>query len=120
MVTKSIRLNDAEAAIVREFADLTGEVEASVLKRAMLRGLQELRLEQGILRYLRTGDSYEAAQIAGLPRAPFLDILIDRGIQLLEGPSTVCEEVSFLADVLGAERLRTATVATSRSSPASE
>lgn len=49
MLTKSIRLTEEEAAELREYLAATGEVEATVLKRAALRGLKELRLEQGIL-----------------------------------------------------------------------
>ncbi len=112
MVTKSIRLSDDEAGAVRAFVDLTGEVEASVLKRAMLRGLQELRVEQAILAYLRDGNSTVAAEVAGLPRARLLDVLIERGVPLLSEPSTVRKEVAYLAEALGSERLRTALAAT--------
>ena len=117
MVTKSIRLSDDEAGALRAFVDLTGEVEASVLKRAMLRGLQELRVEQAILAYLRDGDSTIAAEVAGLPRARFLDVLVERGVPLLSEPSTVREEVAFLAEALGSERLRTALAATEHAAP---
>lgn len=116
MVTKSIRLSEEEVKAVREYTALTGEIEASVLKRAMLLGLKELRLEQGIVDYLRESDSYNAAKVAGLPRAQFLEILIDRGISLLKEPSTLREEVAFLADALGVERLRTAVSAADSSS----
>jgi len=116
MITKSIRLSDHEAAIVREYVDLTGEVEASVLRRAMLRGLQDLKLEQAVTFYLRNGDSDEAAKVAGLPRAQFLNVLIDRGVTLLKGPSTVAEDVAFLAEALGNERLRSAAAAVASSS----
>jgi predicted DNA-binding protein len=112
MVTKSIRLTEAEATNVRSFVEQTGETEASVLKRAMLRGLEELRLEQAILDYLRNGDSAAAANLAGLPRARFLDLLADRGVTLLGGPSTVRSEVAFLAETLGSARLRAALAAT--------
>src|SRR5438552_14342217 len=108
MVTKSIRLSEEEAAAVHAYVDVTGEVEANVLRRAMLRGLQELRLEQAIITYLRSKDSHEAAKVAGLSRARFLDTLSDYGVKVLEEPATVREEVSFLAEVLGAERLRSA------------
>ncbi|MBI4494391.1 MAG: hypothetical protein HY690_16530 [Chloroflexi bacterium] len=108
MITKSIRLTEEEATELRDFLDLTGEVEAAVLKRAALHGLQELRLEQAALAYLKSGDSYEAAEIARLPRAQFLSVLMDRGVALLKDPSTLLEEVSFLADALGSERLRAA------------
>ncbi len=100
LVTKSIRLTEEEAGAVQELVGHTGEVEAAVLKRAMLRGLQELRTENAILAYLRDRDSASAAEIAGLPRARFLDILIERGISLLTGPSTVLDEVADLAEAI--------------------
>ena len=68
MVTKSIRLTEEEAAELQKYLAVTGEVEAAVLKRGTLRGLKELRLEQGILAYLTGQGSAEAADIAGLPR----------------------------------------------------
>lgn len=108
MITKSIRFTEEEAAKVRDYVQHTGEVEASVLKRATLRGLQEMRAEQGILAYLRGSTSSEAAEIAGMGRAPFLQLLIDRGVTLLDDPSSFYEEVLDLADAFGSERLRRA------------
>lgn len=105
MATKSIRLTNQEAAELREYVAVTGEVEAIALKRAALRGLRDLRLEQGILAYLDGRNSSEAAQIAGLPRAQFLQVLIDKGITLLGDPSTLGAELEMLAQRLGDERL---------------
>jgi hypothetical protein len=45
MITKSIRLTEDEAASLRNYVTLTGEVEANVLKRAALRGLRDIRLD---------------------------------------------------------------------------
>jgi predicted HTH domain antitoxin len=103
--TKSIRLTDAEAAQLREYLATTGEIEAAALKRAALRGLRELRLEQGILAYLETRNSTAAAEIAGLPRAEFLQVLIDKGITILDGPSTLAAELGALAEHLDSQRL---------------
>ena len=108
MPTKSIRLSDEEAASLREYVELSGEVEAVALKRAAMRGLREFRLDQAILAYINGRDSATAAAIAGLPRARFLEVLAERGVALLDGPSTVAEEVTDLADALGDERLRRA------------
>jgi predicted HTH domain antitoxin len=108
IVTKSIRLTEAEAGELREYVAATGEVEASALKRAALRGLKELRLEQGILAYVGGRSSSEAADIAGIPRAELLQILIDKGVTILEGPSTLASELSFMAEHLGDERLAAA------------
>ena len=105
MRTKSIRLTDEEASEVRDYAARTGEVEASVLKRAMLRGLREMRLDDGVLAYLDTRDSSYAAEIAGLPRAMFLQALMDKGVAVLDGPSNLIEELRALARRLGDPRL---------------
>jgi hypothetical protein len=55
--TKSIRLSDEEAASLREYVELSGEVEAVALKRAAMRGLREFRLDQAILAYINGRDS---------------------------------------------------------------
>ena len=108
MRTKSIRLTDDEAADLKHFVAAMGEVEATVLKRAALRGHKELRLEQGVLTFLGGAGSAEAAELAGLPRAIFLQTLIDRGITILPGPSTLGAELESLGADLGNERLQRA------------
>ncbi len=105
MVTKSIRLSESEAADLRDYLDATGEVEAQVLKRAAMRGLRELRIEQGILAFLKGSWSSEAARIAGIPRAEFLWLLMEKGIPLLDGPATLSEELEHLANEFGRDRL---------------
>src|SRR5205823_6586319 len=85
----------------------TGEVEANVLKRATLRGLRELRLEQAILAYQRGDSTSEAAQIAGLPRSIFLQALIDRDVTILGEPPSLAEQLEHLAERFGNERLAT-------------
>ncbi len=80
MLTKSIRLTDEEANELDEVVRLSGEVEASILKRAALRGLREDRLERAVLLYLRGASTSEAAIFARVPRARFIDLLVDKGI----------------------------------------
>jgi hypothetical protein len=108
MQTKSIRLTDAEATQLQQYIATTGEIEAAVLKRAVLRGLRQLRLEQGILAYLETRDSSAAAEVAGVPRAELLQVLIDKGVTILDGPSTLASELSVMAEHLADERLAAA------------
>jgi hypothetical protein len=105
MITKSIRLTEAEAASLRRYVDLTGEVEANGLKRAALRGLRDLRMERAVLAYRERGDSYEAAEIAGIGRAQFLWEAADYHVPLLRGPSHLDEEIESLGKDLGSERL---------------
>lgn len=116
MLTKSIRLTEDEAAQVKEYVTLTGEVEATVLKRAALRGFKEMRLEQGILAYIRGEGSGEAAAIAGVGRAEFLWLLGERGVPLLKDPFAFSDGLEYLAEQLGDERL--AAVARNLSKPA--
>jgi hypothetical protein len=105
MLTKSIRLTEEEAAQVKEYVALTGEVEATVLKRAALRGFKEMRLEQGILAYIQGEGSAEAAAIAGVGRAEFLWLLAERGVPLLKDPLAFSDGLEYLAEQLGDKRL---------------
>lgn len=105
MLTKSIRLTDEESQELEEVVKQTGEVEASVLKRAALRGLREEREDRAVLLYLNGASSAEAAAVARLPRARFLDALADRGISLLDDPSVAPEELEALGRLLGADKL---------------
>jgi predicted HTH domain antitoxin len=104
VLTKSIRLTQEEASAVAEYVRLVGGSEASLLKEAALRGLREIRLSRGVLAYLDGASSDEAARIAGLPRAPFLQVLMDRGVGLLRGESSVQTELEALLVAEEAER----------------
>src|SRR6266851_9148552 len=97
LTTKSIRLTKQEAAELREYLDITGEVEAVALKRAALRGIRELRLAEAIRVYLDERDTEHGARVAGLPRAQFLHVLIEKGISVLDGPSSLATELDGLA-----------------------
>lgn len=117
MITKSIRLTEGEAAELHDFVARTGQTEAAVLKRAALEGLRSQRLQAGISAYLGGADTQAAADLAGLPRAQFLYELMERGVAVLRGPSTVLEEAAHLADVFGDERLRAAVQAIAAEGP---
>ena len=68
MLTKSIRLTDEEASELDDVVRQSGEVEASVLKRAALRGLREDRVDRAVLLYLRGASTSDAATFARVPR----------------------------------------------------
>ncbi len=104
-LTKSIRLTVQEADELHDFTRRTGVVEAAVLKKATLRGLQEERLDHAVLEYTRHHDSAEAAALARLSRAEFLNVLAERGITVLETPSTLAEELGSLARGLKSDKL---------------
>ena len=103
--TKSIRLTEEEARELQDFVARTGAVEATALKHAALRGLREERLDHAVLEYLRQRNSSQAAAVANLSRAEFLNVLVQRGITLLDEPSTLATELENLAEDFGNERL---------------
>ena len=97
LTTKSIRLTEEELADLHEYLEMTGDIEAVALKRAALLGIRELRLAEAIRVYLKERDSEHGARIAGIPRAQFLQILTEKGISILEGPSSLASEMEGLA-----------------------
>lgn len=100
MITKSIRLTEEEAERFKHYVAATGDVEANVLKRAALRGLHQMRLEQGTLAYLNGKTAGQAARFAGIGTVELLEHLMDKGVNLLDGPSTLAEELEGLAKAL--------------------
>jgi hypothetical protein len=105
MITKSVRLTELEAGELREFTEAVGEVEAAVVKRALLRGLQDLRIERAILAYLAGSSSSEAAELARLPRATFLELLMEKGIAVIDSPPDFSTQLASAASRFGSERL---------------
>jgi predicted HTH domain antitoxin len=70
--------------------------------------LDETRLEEGLQAFIQGEGSIgstEAARIAGVPRAEFLQILIDRGISMMHGPWSLAAELESMARYLGDEEL---------------
>ena len=110
LTTKSIRLTEEEVAELREYLEISGDVEAVALRRAAVRGIRELRLAEAIRVYLEDRDAQYAARIAGLPRAQFLHVLTDKGISILDAPSSLATELEALARRFGDERLAAAAV----------
>jgi hypothetical protein len=105
MVTRSVHLSDEEADALRQLRAATGESEEEILRRAAVQGLRDLRLEQGIRAFREGLSSGEAAVIAGLPRAHFFEILLDRGVEVDGGPSTLGPALMSLGRSLGDKRL---------------
>jgi hypothetical protein len=105
MPSKSIQLSEDEADELQRLRAVTGESEEDLLRRAAVRGLHDLRIEQAVLAFENGSGSTEAAKIAGMPRAPFLQLLIDRGVKLLDGPSNLGPTLVELGRRLGDERL---------------
>ena len=108
MQTKSIDLTDEEAAELRKYSEASGEGEAAALKQAALRGLREMRLEQAFRAYREGRGSSDAAEIAGLPRAIFLQLLIEHGESLIDEDPPLADQLGTLAKAFGDERLASA------------
>ncbi|MHB8719590.1 MAG: hypothetical protein ACYDAC_11980 [Candidatus Dormibacteria bacterium] len=85
VVTKSIRLTAAEVEEWAAFTELTGATEATAMKRALQRGLHAERLDQGFLAMHQGASTAEAAKIAGLPRAVFIEECLDHRVPI-DGP----------------------------------
>jgi hypothetical protein len=105
MVSKAVHLSEEEAEGLQQLLAETGESEEEILRRATARGLRDLRLEQAIQAFKDGRSSGEAAKIAGLPRAIFLDTLLDRGVEIDGGPSTLGPALAALGRSLGDKRL---------------
>ena len=107
--TKSIRLTEEEQELVDGYLALTGEVEATFLKRAAMRGVREEMLERGIMAFTSGTPSFRAAEIAGIGRGEFFRVLIERKIPFgPENSNDLFENLLRRADETGNERLRRA------------
>jgi hypothetical protein len=76
-----------------------------LLLRAAIRRLRAERIEQAVLLYLDGAGSAEAADLARVPRAEFLDLLASKGVALLDAPSSIPEELEAMGKMLGDDRL---------------
>lgn len=91
------------------YLEVTGEVEATFLKRAAMRGVREEMLERAIMAFLSGTPSSAAAQIAGLDRNAFLGVLAERGVAMTdEMPEDMLDNLLRASEDFGNERLRDA------------
>jgi hypothetical protein len=107
--TKSIRLSDEEQRLVELYLEITGEVEATFLKRAAMRGVREEMLERGLMAFVSGTSSSVAAQMAGVDRQTFLNALIEHRIPMTdEGPDDMLDNLLRASTDFGNDRLRRA------------
>lgn len=110
--TKSIRLSDEEQRLVDLYLEITGEVEATFLKRAAMRGVREEMLERGLMAFVSGTPSSVAAQMAGVDRRTFLDALIERKIPMTdESPDDMLDNLLHISSDFGNDHLRRAVAA---------
>lgn len=105
MAIRSVHISDAEAEGLQHLHASTGQAEGALLERAVQHGLHELRIDAGIKPVDTGGGSSEGAEIAGTPREVSLDLLYERRVKILDGPSIFAENLAILAEDLGDERL---------------
>jgi hypothetical protein len=86
-----------------EFTTFTGETEAIATKRALQRGLQTERLDQAFLAMHRGAPTAEAAQIAGLPQAVFIEECLDHQVALDDHDDDWRSGLERAATALGAK-----------------
>jgi predicted HTH domain antitoxin len=77
----SARIPDDERDELEEVAALLGEDKSTTIRKALDEGLKELRIRVAVERY-QTGEISvtEAARIAGVPLAEWLDICRERNL----------------------------------------
>jgi predicted HTH domain antitoxin len=81
MPTISARISDEELAELETVADILDDDRSTAIRKALEEGLQELRTREAIGRY-QQGDvsNNEAARIAGLSVAEWLDVARERNL----------------------------------------
>ena len=81
MPTISARLSDEELAELETVADLLEDDRSTTIRKALEEGLRELRIREAVGRY-QQGDVAvnEAARLAGLSVAEWLDVARERNL----------------------------------------
>ncbi|MFD1586821.1 UPF0175 family protein [Halorientalis brevis] len=81
MPTISARLSEAELEELETVADLLEDDRSTTIRKALEEGLQELRIREAVGRY-QQGDVAvnEAARLAGLSVAEWLDVARERNL----------------------------------------
>ena len=81
MPSISARVPDDEAESLEKVADLLGEDKSTTIRKALKEGLGELRVRVAIERYQSGAISVnEAARVAGVSLAEWLEIARDRNL----------------------------------------
>lgn len=81
MVTVSVRIPDEEKAELDDVAALLEQDRSTTIRRALREGVETLRTRHAVERY-QSGDVSvnEAAELAGLSVAAWLELAQDRGL----------------------------------------
>ncbi len=94
-----VRFDPQDEVEVANYLATTDEPVSVVLARAIIRGIRAERLERGLLLYITDHDLDAAAIFAGLPRAIFIDELMNHGVTIMDGdPSDVVLDLGRLQE----------------------
>lgn len=103
MLPKSVRLTEAEAALLRQISEAELISEAALMRKFVLEGVRRYRLDQAVKRYQEGDlDLSSAAQVAGLAIRELMGEFHRRGVDIYGPEDRLGEGIGALAEVFGA------------------
>lgn len=108
MHSKSVRLTEAEAALLRQISEAELISEAALMRKFVLEGLRRYRLDHAIKQYQEGElDLSSAAQVAGIAILELMGELHRRGVDIYGPEHRLKEGLGELVEAFGAsETLR--------------
>jgi predicted HTH domain antitoxin len=100
MPSISARISDEDEAQLAAVAELLDEDKSSVIRKALNEGLTDLRIRVAVERY-QTGEvsTNQAARIAGVSVADWLEIARDRNLTSQLSPADLEDDVAAARDL---------------------
>jgi predicted HTH domain antitoxin len=100
MISISARIPEEKDEELREVAEMLGEDRSSTVRKALSEGLKEIRLRVAVERY-QSGDVSvnEAARIAGLSVAEWLEVARERNLTTQLKPDDIERDADAALDV---------------------
>jgi len=100
MTSISARIPEEKDEELREVAEMLGEDRSSTVRKALSEGLEEIRLRVAVERY-QSGDISvnEAARIAGLSVAEWLEVARERNLTTQLKPDDIERDADAALDV---------------------
>ena len=100
MTSISARIPDEEEEELREVAELLGEDKSSTIRKALREGLGEIRVRLAVERYQSGEVSVnEAARIAGLSVAEWLEVARERNLTTQLKPEDLEDDADSALDI---------------------
>ncbi len=100
MSSISARIPEEDEKILEEVAELLDEDKSTVIRKALREGLSELRIRRAIEQY-QSGEvsTNQAAQMAGVSVAEWLEIARDRNLTSQLSPDDIAADVETAQDL---------------------